>query len=239
MNVPTEHPDRLYGLLDQLRDLQGTRTLADCTGRAPWPQRGVYFFFEPGEVRTNGAPRVVRVGTHALTAGSRTTLWQRLSQHRGTGPGPVGTGGNHRGSVFRLHVGTALLNRDPEEAYVSTATKWAQGSSASTAVRSTEIELEKRVSAVIRSMPFVFVAVDDAPGRTSDRGLIESGAIALLSRISNPGGADPPSSGWLGFRADRAAVRDSGLWNVRHVTDEPRVEFLEVLARRVDAMTVT
>ena len=75
-----------------------------------WPARGVYFFFEDGEARsTSGTgPRVVRIGTHALTAKSSTTLWNRLAQHRGV----VGTGGgNHRGSIFRLLVGEALLRR--------------------------------------------------------------------------------------------------------------------------------
>ncbi len=53
--------------------------------------------------------RVVRVGTHAVTTTSRTTLWNRLSQHRGVAK--TG-GGNHRGSIFRLIVGTALKRRD-------------------------------------------------------------------------------------------------------------------------------
>lgn len=50
-----------------------------------WPARGVYFFREPGESRihTGGGPRIVRVGAHALTATSRTKLWDRLSQHKG------------------------------------------------------------------------------------------------------------------------------------------------------------
>jgi hypothetical protein len=51
--------------------LGGKRLLSDCTGRMKWPGRGVYFFFEPGEVRTDSGegPRVVRVGTHATAAG--------------------------------------------------------------------------------------------------------------------------------------------------------------------------
>ena len=68
---------RLYRLLDELeRRLGGKRTLAECHGRIDWPRRGVYFFFEAGEIRTDSGtgPRVVRVGTHALTAKSRTTL---------------------------------------------------------------------------------------------------------------------------------------------------------------------
>ena len=98
---PADALDRLYELLGDLRSrLGGARTLASCTGRMDWPARGVYLFFEPGEMRRDGTPRVVRVGTHALTVGSRTTLWQRLSQHRGYLSGRWAGGGNHRGSVF-------------------------------------------------------------------------------------------------------------------------------------------
>jgi hypothetical protein len=41
-----------------------------------------------------------RMGTHALRAGGSTTLWGRLSAHRGQ----LRTGcGNHRSSIFRLN----------------------------------------------------------------------------------------------------------------------------------------
>src|ERR1700693_889670 len=103
---------RVYEILGSLEHaLGGKRILADCDGRMVWPDRGVYFFFVPGETRsdTGSGPRVVRVGTHALKAGSGTSLWQRLSQHRGIA---ATGGGNHRGSVFRLLVGTAHKNWD-------------------------------------------------------------------------------------------------------------------------------
>src|SRR4051812_46407565 len=89
----------------------GKRNLASCTGKSGWPERGVYFFFEDGESRSNSGqgPRVVRVGTHAITTGSKTKLWDRLLQHRGS----TNLGGNNRGSVFRLLVGGALSEKDP------------------------------------------------------------------------------------------------------------------------------
>ena len=46
----------------------GWRTLRDARGTDGWPRHGVYFFYESGEVRADGRDRVVRVGTHALTA---------------------------------------------------------------------------------------------------------------------------------------------------------------------------
>ena len=104
-----------YNLLDRLENkVGGKRKLADCDGRMEWPNRGVYFFYESGENRSNSGtgPRVVRVGTHAITEKSRTSLWSRLSQHRGvqrTG------GGNHRGSIFRLIVGASIKRRDGQD----------------------------------------------------------------------------------------------------------------------------
>ena len=77
---------RFYEILADLAYKVGTsRKLYDCSGRMIWPKRGVYFFFEGGENRsdTGDGPRVIRVGTHALSVGSRTQLWSRLSQHKG------------------------------------------------------------------------------------------------------------------------------------------------------------
>jgi hypothetical protein len=102
---------RFYGLLAQLETtIGGARRLGDTSGRTGWPQRSVYFFREPGESRTDSGtgPRIVRVGTHALKLGSATSLWNRLSQHRGR---LASGGGNHRGSIFRLIVGAALIRR--------------------------------------------------------------------------------------------------------------------------------
>ena len=88
---------RFYDLLDRLEGrIGGSRTLADCNGRMKWPNRGIYFFCEAGEVRSSSGagPRIVRIGTHGLKSGSRSTLWARLSQHRGTARS---SDGNHRG----------------------------------------------------------------------------------------------------------------------------------------------
>src|SRR5579862_1245890 len=95
---------QFYELLARLEhEHGGRRRLSDCHGRMEWPRRGVYFFFEPGENRTDtgNGPRVVRVGTHALNAGSGTSLWGRLSHHRGAARSG---GGNHRASIFRLLI---------------------------------------------------------------------------------------------------------------------------------------
>src|SRR5262249_33038415 len=101
--------------------------LSPCNARMNWPKRGGYFFFEQGEMRSHSAihQRVGRVGTHALTATSPTTPWNRLSQHRGT---MTPKGGNHRGSIFRLLIGAALLAREGKGDCMS----WGLGNSADT-----------------------------------------------------------------------------------------------------------
>ena len=102
---------QFYKLLDELeRRLHGTRLLGKCNGSMAWPGRGVYYFFEPGELREGKQScRIVRVGTHGLKPNAKSTLWDRLIQHKGTVNGSRPNGGNHRGSVFRRHVGSALI----------------------------------------------------------------------------------------------------------------------------------
>jgi len=211
---------RFYGILATLETrIGGARSLSACAGRTDWPQRGVYFFRETGESRsdTGSGPRIVRVGTHALKAGSGTRLWTRLAQHKGQGTG----GGNHRGSIFRLIVGAALARRHGYD-----FPTWGRGNTASSDIRKTELALEKEVSTVIGNMPFLWVAIDDDAGPDSLRGYVERNAIALLSNFERPA-LDPPSKGWLGHQSDRGRVRASGLWNQNHVDETCASDFLE------------
>ena len=216
---------RFYQLLDDLKRTIGMTCLKDCSGRMGWPKRGVYFFFEDGEFRPDGiTPRVVRVGTHAVSKGSRTTLWNRLYAHRGKLDG----GGNHRSSIFRLQVGTALLTRD--ESLSPKPPSWGKGSSAKRDVREGEQHVEHAVSEYIGSMPFLHIVADDESGTQSIRKTIEANAITLLSQVGVAGSlADPPSADWLGKFCRHEAVRRSGLWNVQHVEDEYDSRFLDVL----------
>lgn len=220
--------ERLYGLLQQLRDAGQSRLLGQCAGRDGWPPRGVYFFTEPGEYRRSGesVPRIVRVGTHAVSAGAKSTLWGRLRSHRGGRDG----GGNHRGSIFRLHVGAALLARDG--GHLPT---WGVKSSAPLDVRRLEAEHERRVSEYLGTLTVTWVAVPDEPGVDSLRAFIERNCIALLSRQLNP--ADPPSEGWLGRHSPRREIRQSGLWNLNYVEDQPDASVIDTIERLLVANT--
>ena len=220
--------DRFYLLLGELaRRVGGPRLLRYCTGAQDWPRLGVYFFFEDGETRANGSCRVVRVGTHALTATRRTTLWDRLRQHRGHLKGRNFGGGNHRASVFRRHVGAALIRRGNRSQELLSSwldrhhpTDWTEQ----------EDDIEREVSRHIGAMPFLWLGVPDR----ADRGYIECNSIALLSCLV--GCQDSPSASWLGLDANRREIRESGLWNVQYVYDRYDAAFLQLLAGLVQSM---
>jgi hypothetical protein len=184
----------------------------------------VYFFFEAGENRAAGQGlRVVRVGTQALRTAnpSAATLWDRLAQHRGRQPGDPG-GPRRSHSVFRRHVGTAIIRRDDLGEEV--LDNWYNYRH-----QPREEQIEMAVSRYIGVMPFLWLAVPDPETRHD----IEAGAIGLLSRCS--GGVDPPSPGWVGQHAFKTEIRDSGLWNVQLTKGRYDPGLLDLMAARVHA----
>jgi hypothetical protein len=128
-----------YSLLAGLRSARGQFLKLSELHSHHVPKKGIYFFFDPDECSrlTGLLPRLVRIGTHAVSAASKATLWQRLRTHRGSGT----TMGNHRSSVFRLHAGAALLAGKACE--LST---WGKRQNASQDVRQIEAALEKEVT---------------------------------------------------------------------------------------------
>lgn len=227
--------DRLYALIDRLADrVNGYQYLSDCHGRMDWPERGIYLFFAPDETRASSDQlRVTRIGTHAVSSGSGTTLWNRLITHRGTLRGSYANGGNHRGSVFRLRVGEAMIERDGLDEDIPT---WAEGSAAGSDIREKELDHERRVSAYIRDLPFLWVKVDDEPGPDSHRAYLEQSLIGLLSNYGKAS-IDPRDPDWLGKHSPSAAIRESGLWNVNHVTDDYEPEFFDLLEYHIAQTT--
>lgn len=216
-----------YSIISDLHSAQtGGRRLGAATGRSGWPQRGIYFFTEEGEVGLRGVPRVTRIGTHAVSEGSKTTLWNRLSTHRGTGSG----GGSHRSSIFRLHVGRALTSK---KSGMLRPASWAVGQTAPSDVRGAEEELERKVSEAIRRMHLLWLDVGDVAGARSDRSYLEKNCIGLLSRwyILNV----VRSTQWLGSESDDWRIAASGLWNLDYLFTKSDTKFLSVLQRYVDA----
>jgi hypothetical protein len=210
--------ERFYSIINEIILKQGIRKLVDCSGRMKWPQRGVYFFFENGEYRNNLTDnRIVRVGTHAVSGGSRTTLWSRLRAHKGNQSG----GGNHRGSIFRRHIGNSLKNKEGLD-----CPTWAIGRSADRFTRDHEDFLERKVSQIIGAMPFVWIAVDERPGTKIGRAYIERNAIALLSNYHKEV-IYPASDNWLGKHSGHEKIIQSGLWNINHVNQDYDSDFMD------------
>lgn len=224
-----EDLDRFYDLLAALdQRVGGARRLTDCTGYLDWPDRGVYFLLEPGETHTPGQYRVTRVGTHAVSAGSSTSLWDRLTQHVGTGSRSADHphGGAHRGSVYRKRVGEALIeNHALHDNYPDWDKRWSSIERDRDVVRDEEYLLERRVSAYIREQFVLWVAIDDEPGTDSDRAFVEQNAIALLSNVGRST-IDARADDWLGHHSRSRRIRQSGLWNVAHTEKSYDPDFL-------------
>lgn len=164
------------------------------------PSTGIYFFYEEGETSPHtGKQRIVRVGTH----GASRILKRRLRDHYN---------GNREGSVFRKHLGTALLRRGG--ASESQIREWRRGR------RSrfwNEFEKQEReVDEVIRSK-FFFRVIRVAD--VKERRVFEEKAIATLSACS----VCRPSERWLGHYAWSEKVRRSGLWNSDFVDSPARL----------------
>jgi hypothetical protein len=223
------HMDRFYALLTRViaLNINPSHKLSKQTTASVRHERGIYFFFEDGESRMTSPfqSRVVRVGTHAVSQGSKATLWNRLRTHRGGADGQ----GNHRGSIFRLHVGESLIRRGELESIFSS---WGKGQSASSEVRLSEEEIELAVSEHIGEMQVAWLEVPDEASADSDRGYLERNFIALLAGPTGP--LDLPSGSWLGRWSTREAVTNSGLWNVNHVYETFDATSLDIFERYIE-----
>ena len=96
-------------------------------------------------------------------------------------------GGNHRGSIFRLLIGQALLARGglpscPSWGVKSDAAKACEALGLDrTTLVTAEVPVEQAVSQYVAAMPLLWLDIDDASGPDSLRGVIERNSIALLS----------------------------------------------------------
>ena len=174
------------------------------------PKSGVYFFTDDAEVsRISGSPgRIVRVGTHGVSQGSKATLAQRLRAHFGLGNGA----GNHRSSIFRLHVGECLIRSGQFPMPVDSWQKELPTDDASYAL---ERQLELAVSNYIRRLNLWFLEINGPSHKNSKRSTQESRFIKTLTADGLV--IDMASAEWLGRHSTRRPIAFSGLWNVQHV----------------------
>lgn len=215
-----EDVEDVYRCISQLAEKTGgIRFLNECNGRMYWPKRGVYFFvdFQEQSIVSSGFPRIVRIGTHAVSKGSKTTLWDRLKTHKGTEKGE----GNHRGSIFRLHVGNAIINREG-----LSCDTWGIGQNATKEIREKEKYIEQLVSDYIGHLGVVVLDIDDMPCATSDRAYVEKNAIALLSSINSS--LNFSTLSWLGNWNPRYEIKNSCLWNINYINSDYDSNFLKI-----------
>jgi hypothetical protein len=213
-----ENVAHAYGLFESLSSHIGMRELRSLLD-TELPKQGVYFFFDVNEASTfsRKVPRLVRIGTHGVSAGSIATLRTRLRTHLGTRSGL----GNHRASVFRLHVGRAIIER---EGLHDSFPNWGKGQSAPKEITAQESQLEHRVSEYIGQLHVLYVPVADTAGTGSMRAMIERQFIALFTEHISP--VERATSSWLGRFSDKATIRETGLWNVRDVGGECDLKFV-------------
>jgi hypothetical protein len=199
--------EELYAIFDRMQAADGIKNLRE-TLHSPIPDQGVYFFFDPAEQTrfSTTLPRLVRIGTHGVSAGSRATLRDRLRTHLGTSDGY----GNHRSSVFRLHIGEALIRQDGLRARYP---DWGIGQSSTGTVRDNERALEQKVSELISNLLVGYVAVADESTKASVRSLIERLSIALFTERLLP--VEAPGPHWLGLHSKHDVIVKTGLWNLR------------------------
>lgn len=176
------------------------------------PKNGLYFWYEEDELSHGGKPRITRVGTHEKQG----RLPARINQH---------FSGVREGSVFRKHLGGALmkLNAEPE----AEVKAWYKKRKEDSRFNDPEFKhYEEEVTNQAEDSSYRVLRVDDS----SERLNIEEKFIALFSHCE----ACCPSKKWLGNYAYRKEIRDSGLWNVKHIhsvneftpNDLPRLRLL-------------
>lgn len=213
--------DRLYDMLFLYENkMGGIFQFKELGNDKLIPKRGVYIFFSENEKRLFSTKfnRIVRVGTHAVSQGSKSTLYNRLKTHKGKS----NFDGNHRSSIFRLHVGNAIMNKQN-----ITCDSWGKDFPVTEALKKQELEIEKEVSNYIGEMPVLLINIDDKVSKYSDRSYIEQNLIALISGKYYP--LDFQNQSWLGNFSVNDSVRKSSLWNVDYTDKWYQQDFLDVL----------
>jgi hypothetical protein len=211
--------DQVYGVIGRLSKKVGLKCLRDLL-ESDMPESGVYLFFDQSERRLKDLSqlRIIRVGTHGVAAGSKASLRNRMRTHFGTTSGE----GNHRSSVFRLHVGRSMINAK----YSADIASWGS-TTADKNVLVSERSLEQAVSAYLGNLSALLISVPGQSDKNNDRAYVEQNLIALLSNALKP--LDPPSHSWLGLHSAKPVIRKSGIWNVNHVEQPVDRRFLEIL----------
>lgn len=184
------------------------------------PLKGLYLFFDDKEYRPfpQNFPRICRIGTHGVSKGSKATLWQRIKNHKGN----LDKTGNHRGSIFRLHIGTSIINK-----HKIICPTWGKGQISDKIIENAERKIEIQVSDYISALKILCIDIRDEASKNSDRAYLEMNLIALLTNKTNP--VDYPNTEWLGYWCKNETVKKYAIWNVAHTQSKYDPLFFNVL----------
>jgi hypothetical protein len=189
---------------------------------AALPTDGIYFFYEKGErcSHCTDTSRVVRVGTHR-----NGNFRSRISEHFLLDERKIAFTEDqqrpHDRSIFRCHIGRALLNksRDPYLPVweMDFTTRSVRDASRHLRDIGKEAAVERKVTQVLRdNFCFRFIEIADQAQRLGNQGL-ERALIGTLAGCRQCG----PSDSWLGRHHPKAQIRESGLWLIQHLKAAP------------------
>jgi hypothetical protein len=132
--------------------------------------------------------------------------------------------GNHRSSIFRLHIGRSMI----EAGLTKVVPSWGSTELPKASnLRKREDYLEAKVSNYIGHLLVTFIEVPGDASKSNDRAYLEQNLIALLSNSYKP--LDLASHRWLGLNSDKSEIRKSGIWNVNHTAQAYDPSFLAML----------
>ena len=183
------------------------------------PEKGIYFFYEDGEVWGHGGdkPRIVRIGTHK-NGNLRSRIkehylldksWMNFNENK---PKPSDR------SIFRKNIGRALLNKDMDGYLQIWNINFIRSRNKELFGSKRNIEKEKRVEEMItriirEKFSFRFIVLDSQKERKRlERSLIGTVAQCKLCK---------PSANWLGNYSPIQKIRESGLWLVHYLKANP------------------
>ena len=206
--------------------------------RKQLPKNGIYFFYEKGETWGHGGNRlrIIRIGTHR-----EGNFQSRMAEHFLLNAAKmnfdVTKSPPHDRSVFRKHIGRALLNRSRSPYLAVWDIDFMKKENLKLYAHLRDIDEERRTEAEVTRLmredfSFRFVVLEGQAARMGREGL-EARLIGTVAQCSSC----RPSPSWLGRHSPVKEVEQSGLWLVHHLHAEPLTESDKV--RLVAAITAT
>lgn len=186
------------------------------------PENGIYFLYEEGEFWGHDGKklRIVRIGTHRGE-----NFRNRIKEHFLLDESRMnfneGSSKPSDRSIFRKHIGRALLNKDKDDYLQIWNIDFIKKDNRKLYGYKRDIEKEKRIEEAITKIirerfQFRFIILESRIKRIGSEGL-EGPLIGTIARCK----LCKPSANWLGNYSPIQKIRESGLWLVQHIKNRP------------------